>query len=173
MTKKKMFLIHITSISLRILQADLLLRTTMSLQRVGDLKLAIPSVCLPASPSPHKGHHLWAHKSLGCARCDSSNRRGQGPHTPPLVSLPLSKQGKLRQRGAANIGVVTKCRGCFMSRADAQEHIWSRQRHIVLNNRPTNEAQLAARNDSWQSIFFSCSTHPKLGMPEKRNHIYT
>lgn len=113
--QKKMFLIHITSISLRILQADLLLRTTMSLQRVGDLKLAIPSVCLPASPSPHKGHHLWAHKSLGCARCDSSNRRGQGPHTPPLVSLPLSKQGKLRQRGAANIGVVTKCRGCFMS----------------------------------------------------------
>lgn len=81
---------RVVSISGRILQADLLLRTTRSLLRVGDLKLAVPLEYLPASPSPHKDHHLWGHKSLGCARCGSSNHRGQGLRTPPLVSLPLS-----------------------------------------------------------------------------------
>lgn len=65
--------------------------------------LLTPLEFLLTSPSPHRGHHLWEHKSLGYAIFCSSDHRDPTLHRPPLESLPLSEwkkifKGQLKQR---------------------------------------------------------------------------
>ena len=91
----------------------MLLRTTRSLLTVGDLKLPVPSACLPTSPSPHIDRHLLGHRSPGYARFDFSNHKDQGPHTPPLVSLPLSEETRKFTSEVSVSYLIKKYRGRF------------------------------------------------------------